>query len=320
MRAITTIVLTSIFIAAKPVLAWAACPADLANVEKASQSGTSQDMEGMVQKLGIACAPWEKVKAKGLLSQKLIAEAKQIDPTFRNPAAAARLDKAIVLHVDWHAFEFKGRLEQSARHFKSATESFQNAINLIADQDAEKADNADDGASAQAWTTDATKAERTNLAKEADEAKQLEADAEGVLVVAAADRDGNPGGELSSSVDRGAVGIHVPAPILFEYNSDKVTKVGADAAQEMAAFLKERNPKTITVTGHTDHVGGDAFNMELSKRRAVTVAAYLKAQNIPARIITVGKGFTEPRKLSEGTTYTQAEIDKLNRRVEFDWN
>jgi outer membrane protein OmpA-like peptidoglycan-associated protein len=315
MRATTAIALISVFVIARPVLALADCPADVANVEKAARSGTSRDVETMAQKLGISCAPWEKTKGKGLLSQKLILEAKQIDPAFRDPKAVSLLDKAINLHVDWRAFELKGKVERTANRFQSATEAFQAAINLIADWDADKAD-----AQPGAWSNEASKAERANLATEADEAKHFAAAEQGVLVVAGTDRDGNPGGELSASVDRGAVGLKVPAPILFDYNSDKLTKLGADAAQEMAIFLKERNPKTITITGHTDHVGGEGYNMDLSKRRAASVAAYLKGQNVSARIVTVGKGFSEPWKTSEGADYTQARIDELNRRVEFDWN
>jgi outer membrane protein OmpA-like peptidoglycan-associated protein len=315
-----TIALISAFAIARPVLALADCSADVANVEKAARAGTSRDVEALVQKLGIACAPAEKLQAKGLLSQKLILEAKQIDPAFRDARAVALLDKAVAVHVDWHAFEIKGRLERAASRFQAATEAFQIAINLVADGDADKASDADNKGSAPVWSNDATKAERANLAREADETKHLAAAEQGVLVVAPTDRDGNPGGELSGSVDRGAVGVQVPAPILFEFNSAKLTKVGTDAAQEIAAFLKERNPQTITVTGHTDHVGGEAFNMELSRKRAATIAAFLKDQNVSARIVTVGKGFSEPWKLSEGATYTQSRIDELNRRVEFSWN
>src|SRR5262249_34681286 len=161
-------------------------------------SGSSRDVEALVQKLGIACAPSEKAKGKGLLSQKLILEAKQIDPSFRDARATALVDKAIALHVDWRAFQIKGRLERAAGRFQPATEAFQNAINLIADWDADKA-NGTDGksvSSADAWSNDASKAERTNLAREADETKHLAAAEQGVLVVAGTDRDGNPGGEL----------------------------------------------------------------------------------------------------------------------------
>jgi outer membrane protein OmpA-like peptidoglycan-associated protein len=247
-------------------------------------------------------------------------EAKQIDPTFRDARAVALLDRAIGLHADWHVFEIKGRLERDAGHYDKATVALQTAINLIADADSIKASATDNPNGAQALSDVASKAERANLAKEAGETKHFAVSEQGVLVKAEADRDGNPGGEFSASVDRGAVGIQVPAPIQFEYNSAKLTKLGGDAAQEIVTFLKERNPHTITVTGHTDHVGGDAFNKDLSRKRAAAVAAFLKAQNISANIVTIGKGFDEPWKLSEGTTYTQAKIDELNRRVEFSWN
>src|SRR5262249_13364435 len=99
-----------------------------------------------------------------------------------------------------------------------------------------------------------------------------------------------------------------------------LTAIGTDAAQQMIDFLKQRGPKSITVVGHTDHVGSEAYNLDLSKRRATTIAILLKDKGITARITAVGKGFLEPWKLSEGATYDQSEIDKLNRRVEFNWN
>jgi len=47
----------------------------------------------------------------------------------------------------------------------------------------------------------------------------------------------------------------------------------------------------ITVTGHTDTVGSDAYNMRLSKRRAESVAAELEAKGIPSgEIALVAKG------------------------------
>jgi len=139
-------------------------------------------------------------------------------------------------------------------------------------------------------------------------------------VTAKPDRAGNPGGVFSSALNRGAVGIRVPAPILFEYDSAALTKVGEDAAKELADFLRKQKPNVITVVGHTDHVGGEAYNLDLSKRRAAAVVEFLKGQSISARMTAVGKGFSEPRKLSEDVTYSQAQIDQLNRRVEFDWN
>jgi OOP family OmpA-OmpF porin len=45
------------------------------------------------------------------------------------------------------------------------------------------------------------------------------------------------------------------------------------------------------VTGHTDTVGSDAYNMRLSRRRAESVAAELEKQGVPsAEIAIVAKG------------------------------
>ena len=319
MRAIVIIALTSALIAAAPISASAACTEDLAILEKAVGSSSWQEAEKLARDLddSITCEPWEKTKASGLLSRRFVAEARKSDPDLNDASKIGSLvEKAAKLHADWRALELQGRLLRSAGHFREAAESFQDAINLIADWDSAKSD-----APSGAWGNEASSAERSGLVTEADEAKHLAAAGpQGTLVVASTDRAGNPGGVFSAAVDRGAVGVHVPAPILFEFNSAQLTRIGVDAAQEMASFLKDRAARTIRVTGHTDHVGGDAYNIDLSNRRAATVASFLRQNGITAKISTIGKGFSEPRTLSAGSAYTQAQIDELNRRVEFDWN
>ena len=82
---------------------------------------------------------------------------------------------------------------------------------------------------------------------------------------------------------------------------DKVTTV----AQEL-------NPKEIVVEGHTDSVGSAATNDELSKKRADTVAAYLKEKGIADNMVkSEGYGFQKPlssNKSKEGRAQ--------NRRVD----
>jgi len=317
MRPAIASMLVSILIAAHSGSAPAACPTELAEIETAARSPSWQNTEQLVQRLelSVTCEPWEQDRAKALLSTQLVSEAKKIDRTLTKPAATALVEKAANFATDWHALELKGRMLRAANKFEAATIAFQEAINLIADWDQMKTQ-----APAGAWRNDASQAERKNLVAEADEAKHLAASGpQGVLVTASADRAGNPGGVFSAAVERGAVGIRVPAPILFEFNSAQLTKIGTDAAREIAEFLKKRGPASITVIGHTDHVGSEAHNMILSKRRAATVAAFFKNSGIAAKIETVGKGFSEPRKLSDDNTYSQTQIDELSRRVEFDW-
>ncbi len=82
---------------------------------------------------------------------------------------------------------------------------------------------------------------------------------------------------------------------------DKVTNVA-----------KELSPKEIVVEGHTDSVGAATVNDELSKKRADTVATYLKEQGMPqTEIQAVGFGFQKPlasNKSKEGRAQ--------NRRVD----
>lgn len=82
---------------------------------------------------------------------------------------------------------------------------------------------------------------------------------------------------------------------------DKVTDVA-----------KELSPKAITVEGHTDSVGSAEVNDSLSKKRADTVATYLKEQGMEKTDIqTVGLGFQKP--LSSNKT---KEGRAQNRRVD----
>lgn len=68
----------------------------------------------------------------------------------------------------------------------------------------------------------------------------------------------------------------------------------------------------FTLEGHTDNVGGAAFNRDLSTRRAAAVRTYLANAGVPAdRLSSIGLGFDKP-VASNDTQAGHAE----NRRVE----
>jgi outer membrane protein OmpA-like peptidoglycan-associated protein len=76
--------------------------------------------------------------------------------------------------------------------------------------------------------------------------------------------------------------------------------------------LKKFNKTIIDVYGHTDNTGSDAYNLDLSQKRAVSVAAVLAAQGIDQRRFYVtGKGESEPIA-SNASESGRAQ----NRRVE----
>jgi outer membrane protein OmpA-like peptidoglycan-associated protein len=69
---------------------------------------------------------------------------------------------------------------------------------------------------------------------------------------------------------------------------------------------------TLTVVGHTDNVGTNEYNQQLSERRALSVAHYLESKNVNSmRLATAGKGETQPLASNNSESGRQA-----NRRVE----
>ena len=68
----------------------------------------------------------------------------------------------------------------------------------------------------------------------------------------------------------------------------------------------------MSVDGHTDSIGSDAYNQKLSVRRAQAVADYLEKGGIAASRMTV-KGFGESQPVASNDT---AEGRAENRRVE----
>jgi outer membrane protein OmpA-like peptidoglycan-associated protein len=69
----------------------------------------------------------------------------------------------------------------------------------------------------------------------------------------------------------------------------------------------------VEIGGHTDWIGTDAYNQNLSERRAKTVRDYLAAKGIDPKRLTI-KGYGESDPIADNTT---PEGRALNRRIEF---
>ncbi len=105
----------------------------------------------------------------------------------------------------------------------------------------------------------------------------------------------------------------LPSDLLFEYNSSQLRE-SAKVGLMKLALLMDRNPSLFCwIEGHTDLIGGDAFNLELSIRRSEAVKNYLtQSLRMDARkICTRGFGRYQPL-VPRGSTDEQA----ANRRVE----
>ena len=100
------------------------------------------------------------------------------------------------------------------------------------------------------------------------------------------------------------------------YFATNMSDINANSKLAMDKLIKIFNnyPETnILIEGHTDDVGGAAYNESLSQKRAESVGSYLKAANIAASRLTIKwYGETQP-KVENNSDANRA----LNRRVEF---
>jgi outer membrane protein OmpA-like peptidoglycan-associated protein len=98
----------------------------------------------------------------------------------------------------------------------------------------------------------------------------------------------------------------------FETNSTDIKPGFHTTMDKVADIVVRYNKTTLTVVGHTDDVGTNSYNQQLSERRAHSVAHYLEAKHVNAvRLAIAGKGETQPIESNSTETGRQA-----NRRVE----
>jgi outer membrane protein OmpA-like peptidoglycan-associated protein/tetratricopeptide (TPR) repeat protein len=101
--------------------------------------------------------------------------------------------------------------------------------------------------------------------------------------------------------------------IYFETGKAVLTQESNLELDKLVKFLLENTEFKIEISGHTDNVGGAAYNTTLSANRAQAVVDYFVAHGI-AREQLVAKGYGPTQPISPNTT---AAGRKLNRRVEF---
>lgn len=124
----------------------------------------------------------------------------------------------------------------------------------------------------------------------------------------------------------GAVGPQrytIAANALFAFDKSDISSMRAEGRRqldELAAKIQSFDVlKGVTVYGHTDLLGSDAYNMNLSQRRADSVRNYLIQRGVPSELISAqGMGKTQPVKECDSAQSRNAYIACLepNRRVE----
>ncbi|MBR9805181.1 TolC family protein, partial [bacterium] len=99
----------------------------------------------------------------------------------------------------------------------------------------------------------------------------------------------------------------------FEFGKTELTRQSKVKVQKIVTKLLESPALTINLSTHTDNVGSEAFNQQLSERRAKAVRALLSVCGVEGhRVTAVGRGESQP--VAENTTEVGRSI---NRRGEF---
>ncbi len=109
------------------------------------------------------------------------------------------------------------------------------------------------------------------------------------------------------------MGESIRVKVYFETAKWDITAQGAQDLQEALRILKAYPEMRVLIEGHTDAVGTDEYNRELSIKRAKSVKSWLVTQGIAAdRLETMGFGETRPVDTNE-----TSEGRANNRRIEF---
>lgn len=106
--------------------------------------------------------------------------------------------------------------------------------------------------------------------------------------------------------------LNMPGNITFATDSSDLSPAFFDVLTSVGKVMNEYGKTVVEVAGHTDSTGSDSYNLQLSQRRAESVASFLQTRGVSSqRLITLGAG--EARPIADNTTESGRAA---NRRVE----
>ena len=106
--------------------------------------------------------------------------------------------------------------------------------------------------------------------------------------------------------------LNMPGNVTFALDSADLNAGFYEVLNAVALVIDEYEQTVVEVAGHTDSTGTNAYNQQLSERRAASVASYLVTRGVLGeRIIEVGMG--EERPIADNSTEAGRQA---NRRVE----
>src|ERR1700727_1908652 len=120
-------------------------------------------------------------------------------------------------------------------------------------------------------------------------------------------------GEREEIADIASTKPNIDLDIQFDYNSADISTASMPSVQALGKALSNANLRgsTFVVAGHTDAIGSEAYNRDLSERRADSIKRYLveKYGINGTDLVTVGYGKDKPKD-------PNAPMDPVNRRVQ----
>ena len=106
--------------------------------------------------------------------------------------------------------------------------------------------------------------------------------------------------------------LTVDSEVSFDFGKADIKPAFRPSLDKLAQLIQKYDRTVVHVVGHTDSVGSDTYNQQLSEQRAMSVGDYLASYGVPRqRLRTEGRGESEPR----ATNATEAGR-QLNRRTD----
>jgi outer membrane protein OmpA-like peptidoglycan-associated protein len=125
--------------------------------------------------------------------------------------------------------------------------------------------------------------------------------------------------ELGAKVTDQEIRIDLAADVLFDFDKHDLRPEAVPSLEKVAEVLRLRVGSPVTIEGHTDSKGGDAYNQPLSEKRAQAVREWLvKKGGASAAGITI-RGWGKSKPIAPNTRpdgSDDPEGRKKNRRVE----
>lgn len=111
--------------------------------------------------------------------------------------------------------------------------------------------------------------------------------------------------------------LTVQNDVLFAFDKADLRPEAREALSRVAEIIRQRRPRQVRIIGHTDSIGSEEYNLQLSKRRAEAVEQWLAANGggMPPMEVE-GRGESDPVAPNTINGQDNPEGRQKNRRVE----